>query len=46
MSDRQPAEGSSGADPTVRAVVLILAVLGFVQGALIGLVGALVFVLW
>lgn len=37
---------SQTADPTVRAVVLVLAVLGFIQGALVGLVLALLYVLW
>lgn len=46
MTADRPGEGSRSPDPTLRAVVLVLAILGFVQGALIGLVGALLFALW
>lgn len=46
MTADRATDGPQGADPTLRAAVLVLAILGFVQGALIGLVGALVFVLW
>lgn len=44
MDERR--QGFKEADPTLRATVLILAVLGFVQGALVGLVLALLYVLW
>lgn len=46
MTADRSTEAAQGADPTLRAAVLVLAILGFIQGALIGLVGALVFVLW
>jgi hypothetical protein len=39
-------QGPREVDPNLRSAVLIVAVLGFIQGALIGLVLALLYVLW
>ena len=40
------AEASREVDPTLRMAVLVMAIIGFIQGALVGLMLALLYVLW